>query len=111
MFGSLQRRWNAVYADSGLDISPAATPALGWYSASSVALKFGSHGAGVSGFLGEGEFLLPPVIEDRDRNMLHLLSCFAFYSGVGQHTSWGMGMARVENGLIVVSVPRQAIAP
>ena len=46
-----------------------------------------------TGFTGECEFLLDREIPLRERLWLHLLSGFAFYSGIGAGTSWGMGQA------------------
>lgn len=56
-------------------------------------LQFERRGVRRSGFTGGCEFLLDRDLAPNQRLWLHLLSCLAFYSGVGAGTSWGMGQA------------------
>jgi CRISPR-associated endoribonuclease Cas6 len=46
-----------------------------------------------TGFTGECEFLLDRELPLKERLWLHLLAGFAFYSGIGGGTGWGMGQA------------------
>jgi CRISPR-associated endoribonuclease Cas6 len=44
-----------------------------------------------TGFTGEARFALHPALPENYRQALHLLAKFAFFSGVGSHTTMGMG--------------------
>jgi CRISPR-associated endoribonuclease Cas6 len=46
-----------------------------------------------TGFTGEARFALHPSLPHNYRAALHLLAKFAFFSGVGSHTTMGMGQA------------------
>ncbi|MGH7453273.1 MAG: CRISPR system precrRNA processing endoribonuclease RAMP protein Cas6 [bacterium] len=47
-----------------------------------------------TGFVGECRFALHPALPENYRQALHLLGEIAFFSGVGSHTTMGMGQAR-----------------
>jgi len=47
-----------------------------------------------TGFTGECRFALHPARPENYRQALHLLAEFAFFSGVGSHTTMGLGQAR-----------------
>ncbi len=44
-----------------------------------------------TGFIGEARFSLHPALPENYRQALQLLAKFAFFSGVGSHTTMGMG--------------------
>lgn len=44
-----------------------------------------------TGFTGEARFALHPALPENYRQALHMLAKFAFFSGVGSHTTMGMG--------------------
>ncbi len=44
-----------------------------------------------TGFMGEVRFALHPALPENYKQALHLLAKFAFFSGVGSHTTMGMG--------------------
>ncbi|MEK7258027.1 MAG: CRISPR system precrRNA processing endoribonuclease RAMP protein Cas6, partial [Bacteroidota bacterium] len=46
-----------------------------------------------TGFIGEARFALHPALPENYKQALHLLAKFAFFSGVGSHTTMGMGQA------------------
>ena len=46
-----------------------------------------------TGFTGETRFALHPALPENYKQALHLLAKFAFFSGVGSHTTMGMGQA------------------
>ncbi len=46
-----------------------------------------------TGFTGEARFALHPALPENYKQALHLLARFAFFSGVGSHTTMGMGQA------------------
>lgn len=47
-----------------------------------------------TGFTGECRFALHPAVPENYRQALHLLAELAFFSGVGSHTTMGMGQVR-----------------
>jgi CRISPR-associated endoribonuclease Cas6 len=47
-----------------------------------------------TGFVGECRFSLHPALPENYRQALHLLAEFAFFSGVGSHTTMGMGQSQ-----------------
>ncbi len=47
-----------------------------------------------TGFTGECRFALHPALPENYRQSLHLLEKFAFFCGVGSHTTMGMGQAK-----------------
>ncbi len=52
-----------------------------------------------TGFFGEARFALHPALPENYKQALHVLAKFAFFSGVGSHTTMGMGQAvQVANG-------------
>ncbi len=46
-----------------------------------------------TGFIGLARFALHPALRENYKHALHLLAKFAFFSGVGSHTTMGMGQA------------------
>lgn len=47
-----------------------------------------------TGFVGECRFALHPALPENYKQSLHLLEKFAFFSGVGSHTTMGLGQMR-----------------
>ncbi|MCI0694037.1 CRISPR system precrRNA processing endoribonuclease RAMP protein Cas6 [candidate division KSB1 bacterium] len=47
-----------------------------------------------TGFVGECHFALHPALPENYRQALHLLAELAFFSGVGSHTTMGLGQVR-----------------
>jgi CRISPR-associated endoribonuclease Cas6 len=47
-----------------------------------------------TGFVGECRFALHPALPENYRQTLHLLAELAFFSGVGSHTTMGMGQSQ-----------------
>lgn len=47
-----------------------------------------------TGFVGECRFALHPALPENYRQAMHLLAEFAFFSGVGSHTTMGMGQSQ-----------------
>lgn len=95
VFGSLagkQRSHLASLGEAPAEIERLA--ALGAYQTRSHSLRFAKHGSMVSGFTGSCEYLIHPGTDEQTAFWLHLLAGFAFYSGTGWKTSWGMGMTR-----------------
>ena len=99
VFGSLERKLlalcSSVAKSSPFDgLEPHL--ALGRCSIRTRTMMFRGHGRRKTGFVGDCEFLLDPSITQEQRVWLNLLSLFAFYVGVGESTSWGMGQAKRE---------------
>ena len=90
VFSSLLWRWNAF---SPIKMPPEIAgdferAALARFRLRTELLEFG--GFREVGFLGEVRFDLSRLPPD-ERRLLHALSLFAFFSGVGRHTAMGMG--------------------
>jgi len=101
VFGSLRTRAARFCPDLGEPPSPAelieGRIALGRFrDLQSQMLHFQRRNRRRVGFTGECEFLLDRELPLKERLWVHLLAGFAFYSGVGAGTSWGMGQARRE---------------
>ncbi len=100
VFGSLFRRLQAFYA--GLELRDSVRDfvrsqvSVGRKELCTRMLCFQHHRARVAGSVGVCEYLLPKDSSSESRLLLHLLAGFAFYSGVGVRTVWGMGQARRE---------------
>jgi CRISPR-associated endoribonuclease Cas6 len=98
VFGSLRSRAARFCPELGEPPSQAelveGRVALGrFHSLESHMLHFQRRDRRRTGFTGECEFLLDRDLALKERLWLHLLAGFAFYSGIGASTSWGMGQA------------------
>jgi CRISPR-associated endoribonuclease Cas6 len=100
VFGSLRSRVARFCPELGEPPGPAdlieGRVALGRFRIESHILHFLRRDRRRVGFTGECEFLLDRDLAIKERLWLHLLANFAFYSGIGAATSWGMGQARRE---------------
>lgn len=108
VFRSLFERWNA-FAPEPMRIDPV------WpsFAANAISIEditdlntdswvYTEHSREEIGYTGAVQYHLLPkkkignfsTFRDGAEEVLHLLACYAFYSGVGSHTSIGMGQAR-----------------
>jgi CRISPR-associated endoribonuclease Cas6 len=100
VFGNLTRRLSSLHPELGPlpsyhDLGGDAI-VLGRYEIRTRIMSFRAHEQLRPGFVGSVEFLLDPTLTRESRLAFHFLAGFAFYSGVGVRTTWGMGQARRE---------------
>jgi CRISPR-associated endoribonuclease Cas6 len=98
VFGSLASRWHAyapIVLDNGIRKVAAAQVLPNCYSLRTEAVRV--KGGLQVGFVGRCEFT---VLAENPywRRVYHLLSAFAFYSGVGRKTALGLGQVRYSTG-------------
>jgi len=95
VFQSLLSRWNryaCTHPSSELRDIIEDEMTLSRYELRTRMMDFGKYRQ--VGFVGECEFMLPKGIDRRLTRWIHLLSDFAFFSGVGYKTTMGMGQTR-----------------
>jgi CRISPR-associated endoribonuclease Cas6 len=99
VFGGLARKWDA-YAPypMGPELAARMTEAvmLSRYSLTTRMQDFGHYR--LVGFTGECEYRLPVGTDPVIGQAVRALAAFAFYAGVGYHTTMGMGQVRAEGG-------------
>ncbi len=99
---SLHRRFRklgGIWAETLPDDKGLPQLSLGRYDIQSHRLWFPAHRAARTGFTGSVEFQVHRAAPSELVAWLHILTRFAFFSGVGVGTSWGMGQVRVTPGL------------
>lgn len=98
VFGSLARKWDAYSTDPiGPELAARLTETvlLSRYELRTSMQDFGRYR--LVGFTGDCEYQVRRGVEPSVGQAVRVLAAFAFYAGVGYHTTMGLGQARLQS--------------